>query len=64
MARQTKQPFTAEAAIKTARGIHGTATLVEEIQMQQMADVRSIEIANQNFIGRAASAMVLEALAL
>jgi hypothetical protein len=64
MARQTKQPFTAEAAIQTARGFHGTAALVEEIQMQQMADVRSIEIANQNFMGRAASAMVLEALAL
>jgi hypothetical protein len=64
MARQTKQPFTAEAVIKTARGFHGTATLVEEIHIQQMADARSIEIANQSFIGRAASAIVLEALAL
>jgi hypothetical protein len=64
MARQTKQPFTAEAAMKAARGFHGTATLVEEIHRQQMADVRSIKIAKRTFLGRAASAIVLEALAL
>jgi hypothetical protein len=64
MARQTKQPFTAETAMKAARGFHATAALVEEIQIQQMADVKSVEIANRNFIGRAASAFVLEALAL
>jgi hypothetical protein len=60
MARQTKQPFTAEAAMDTARGFYRTAALVEEIHMQQMAVGHGAE----DFIGRAASAIVLEALAL
>jgi hypothetical protein len=57
--------FNADGAMKGARGFHGTACLLEGIHRQEMLALKSIdhEIINQ-LLGRTASVVVLEALAL
>jgi hypothetical protein len=66
MARRAKQPFTAEAAVKAARGYAETATLLEKNYQEMTAGLKNnitLEIINQ-LMGRIASAIVLQALAL
>jgi len=58
-------PFNADAAMKVARGFHGTACLLEGILKQERLALKSIDLETINqLLGRTTSMVVLEALAV